>query len=159
MCVCGSGGRDGLVVLQRLSAKTSSVQQQPVSRSPPPPTLRLFLLQTEEVQRPRYQDQHLDLHLQCEVSSLTPPFLSYPVCPASSAAPQPRRSQMAASPEGEVQQEVGGHNRKSSPMEGGSPLLGNANNPNMADIPEHKKELATPTVSLPVGIQVVLQYK
>uniref|UniRef100_A0A3Q1HSS2 MAP/microtubule affinity-regulating kinase 3 n=1 Tax=Anabas testudineus TaxID=64144 RepID=A0A3Q1HSS2_ANATE len=43
------------------------------------------------------------------------------------------RSQMAASPEGEAQQEVEGHNRKSSPVEGGSPLLGNANNPNMLD--------------------------
>uniref|UniRef100_A0A7N6FKQ1 MAP/microtubule affinity-regulating kinase 3 n=1 Tax=Anabas testudineus TaxID=64144 RepID=A0A7N6FKQ1_ANATE len=68
------------------------------------------------------------------------------VCPASSVAPQPKRSQMAASPEGEAQQEVEGHNRKSSPVEGGSPLLGNANNPNMADIPERRKASATPTV-------------
>uniref|UniRef100_A0A7N6AYA9 MAP/microtubule affinity-regulating kinase 3 n=1 Tax=Anabas testudineus TaxID=64144 RepID=A0A7N6AYA9_ANATE len=60
-------------------------------------------------------------------------------------APQPKRSQMAASPEGEAQQEVEGHNRKSSPVEGGSPLLGNANNPNMADIPERRKASATPT--------------
>ncbi|XP_026196961.1 MAP/microtubule affinity-regulating kinase 3-like isoform X2 [Anabas testudineus] len=67
------------------------------------------------------------------------------VCPASSVAPQPKRSQMAASPEGEAQQEVEGHNRKSSPVEGGSPLLGNANNPNMADIPERRKASATPT--------------
>uniref|UniRef100_A0A3Q1HTF3 non-specific serine/threonine protein kinase n=1 Tax=Anabas testudineus TaxID=64144 RepID=A0A3Q1HTF3_ANATE len=73
------------------------------------------------------------------------------VCPASSVAPQPKRSQMAASPEGEAQQEVEGHNRKSSPVEGGSPLLGNANNPNMADIPERRKASATPTVSLPGG--------
>ncbi|XP_039980467.1 MAP/microtubule affinity-regulating kinase 3-like isoform X2 [Xiphias gladius] len=67
------------------------------------------------------------------------------VCPVSSAAPHPRRSQTAASAEGEVKQEVGGQNRKSSPVEGGSPLLGNANNPNMADIPERRKMSATPT--------------
>lgn len=36
----------------------------------------------------------------------------------------------------EVKQEVGG-----------SPLLGNANNPNMADIPERRKTSAPPTVS------------
>lgn len=46
-----------------------------------------------------------------------------------------------------MKQEVGGHDRKSSPAEGGSPLLGNANNPNMADIPERRKTSATPTVS------------
>uniref|UniRef100_A0A3Q3KZT8 MAP/microtubule affinity-regulating kinase 3 n=1 Tax=Mastacembelus armatus TaxID=205130 RepID=A0A3Q3KZT8_9TELE len=40
---------------------------------------------------------------------------------------QPRRSQTAASPEQEA---------KPGPVEGGSPLLGNANNPNMADIPD-----------------------
>uniref|UniRef100_A0A3Q1HZD6 MAP/microtubule affinity-regulating kinase 3 n=1 Tax=Anabas testudineus TaxID=64144 RepID=A0A3Q1HZD6_ANATE len=51
----------------------------------------------------------------------------------------PTESQMAASPEGEAQQEVEGHNRKSSPVEGGSPLLGN-----------RRKASATPTVSLPV---------
>lgn len=69
---------------------------------------------------------------------------------------------MAASPEGEAQQEVEGHNRKSSPVEGGSPLLGNANNPNMADIPERRKASATPTVSLPVVVLMpkgVLHYK
>ncbi|XP_040919874.1 MAP/microtubule affinity-regulating kinase 3-like isoform X2 [Toxotes jaculatrix] len=67
------------------------------------------------------------------------------VCPVSSGAPHPRRSQTGASAEGEVKQEVGGQNRKSSPVEGGSPLLGNANNPNMADIPERRKTSATPT--------------
>ncbi|XP_041814821.1 MAP/microtubule affinity-regulating kinase 3-like isoform X2 [Chelmon rostratus] len=67
------------------------------------------------------------------------------VCPASSAAPHSRRSQTTASAEGEVKQEVGGQNRKSSPAEGGSPLLGNANNPNMADIPDRRKTSATPT--------------
>lgn len=77
------------------------------------------------------------------LSSIPPP----PVCPASSGAPQPRRSQTAASAEGEVKQEVGGQNRKSSTVEGGSPLLGSANNPNMADIPERRKTSATPAVS------------
>ncbi|XP_076613127.1 MAP/microtubule affinity-regulating kinase 3-like isoform X2 [Chaetodon auriga] len=67
------------------------------------------------------------------------------VCSASSAAPHSRRSQATASADGEVKQEVGGQNRKSSPAEGGSPLLGNANNPNMADIPERRKTSATPT--------------
>ncbi|XP_071323386.1 MAP/microtubule affinity-regulating kinase 3-like isoform X2 [Trachinotus anak] len=66
------------------------------------------------------------------------------VCPGASA-PHSRRSQTAASAEGEVKQEVGGQSRKSSPVEGGSPLLGNANNPNMADIPERRKTSATPT--------------
>ncbi|XP_068609911.1 MAP/microtubule affinity-regulating kinase 3-like [Brachionichthys hirsutus] len=66
------------------------------------------------------------------------------VCPASSA-PHPRRSQTAAAADGEVKQDVGGHNRKSSPVGGGSPLLGNANNPNVADIPERRKAPAPPT--------------
>ncbi|KAM3861664.1 MAP/microtubule affinity-regulating kinase 3-like [Diretmus argenteus] len=61
----------------------------------------------------------------------------------SSVAPHPRRSQTAAA-EGEGKQEVGGQNRKSSPA-GGSPLLGNANNPNMADIPDRRKKEAPPT--------------
>uniref|UniRef100_A0A8C4E2Q1 MAP/microtubule affinity-regulating kinase 3 n=1 Tax=Dicentrarchus labrax TaxID=13489 RepID=A0A8C4E2Q1_DICLA len=63
------------------------------------------------------------------------------------SAPPSRRSQAAASAEEEVKQEVGGENRKCSPVEGGSPLLGNANNPNMADIPERRKTSAAPTVS------------
>uniref|UniRef100_A0A8C4GI04 MAP/microtubule affinity-regulating kinase 3 n=1 Tax=Dicentrarchus labrax TaxID=13489 RepID=A0A8C4GI04_DICLA len=61
------------------------------------------------------------------------------------SAPPSRRSQAAASAEEEVKQEVGGENRKCSPVEGGSPLLGNANNPNMADIPERRKTSAAPT--------------
>lgn len=59
----------------------------------------------------------------------------------SSAGP-PRRTQTAAE---EVKKEVGGHSRRSSPVEGGSPLLANANNPNMADIPERRKKSSTPT--------------
>uniref|UniRef100_A0A8P4KAW0 MAP/microtubule affinity-regulating kinase 3 n=1 Tax=Dicentrarchus labrax TaxID=13489 RepID=A0A8P4KAW0_DICLA len=62
---------------------------------------------------------------------------------SSSSSKQRRYSdqgtQAAASAEEEVKQEVGGENRKCSPVEGGSPLLGNANNPNMADIPERRK--------------------
>ncbi|XP_051265034.1 MAP/microtubule affinity-regulating kinase 3 isoform X2 [Dicentrarchus labrax] len=93
----------------------------------------------------RYSDQGT---YQC---APTPPPLfkqrrySDQVCPASSAAPPSRRSQAAASAEEEVKQEVGGENRKCSPVEGGSPLLGNANNPNMADIPERRKTSAAPT--------------
>uniref|UniRef100_A0A665X8F2 MAP/microtubule affinity-regulating kinase 3 n=1 Tax=Echeneis naucrates TaxID=173247 RepID=A0A665X8F2_ECHNA len=41
--------------------------------------------------------------------------------------------------------EVGGPSRMSSPGEGGSPLLGTVNNPNMAEIPERRKTLTTPT--------------
>uniref|UniRef100_A0A8D3AFL5 MAP/microtubule affinity-regulating kinase 3 n=1 Tax=Scophthalmus maximus TaxID=52904 RepID=A0A8D3AFL5_SCOMX len=58
----------------------------------------------------------------------------------SSAAPHPRKSQTA---EGEVKQEVGGQNRKSSPVEGGSPLLGNDNDPNVTNVPERRKTSAT----------------
>ncbi|XP_028252627.1 MAP/microtubule affinity-regulating kinase 3-like isoform X2 [Parambassis ranga] len=60
---------------------------------------------------------------------------------ASSAAPQLRKT--PASSEGEAKQDAG-QNRKSSPVEPGSPLLGNANNPNMANIPERRKASATP---------------
>lgn len=74
-------------------------------------------------------------------ASISPPVVS----PASSAAPPPRRCQTSA--EGEVKQDVGGQNRKSCAVEGGSPLLGNANNPNLADIPERRKTSAPPTVS------------
>ncbi|XP_069028703.1 LOW QUALITY PROTEIN: MAP/microtubule affinity-regulating kinase 3-like [Embiotoca jacksoni] len=69
------------------------------------------------------------------------------VVPAS-APPQPRRSPAAA--EGEAKPDGGGPNRKSSPVEAGSPLLGNANNPNMADIPDRRKTSAPPPVSVPV---------
>uniref|UniRef100_A0A8C6KJK8 MAP/microtubule affinity-regulating kinase 3 n=1 Tax=Nothobranchius furzeri TaxID=105023 RepID=A0A8C6KJK8_NOTFU len=56
-----------------------------------------------------------------------------------------RRQATAA--EGESKQEGGGQNKKSSPLEAGSPLLGNANNPNVNDIPERRKTFATPPVS------------
>ncbi|KAL6095427.1 mark3 [Pungitius sinensis] len=69
------------------------------------------------------------------------------VCPAPSVDPPTKRSHNAACAEEEVKQEVGGSNKKSSPLDGGNPLLGNANNPNMADIPEHRKTSATPTLS------------
>ncbi|XP_044024195.1 MAP/microtubule affinity-regulating kinase 3-like isoform X2 [Siniperca chuatsi] len=74
-------------------------------------------------------------HLLNQRSSSKQRRYSDQVCPASSAAPHARRSQTAASAEGEVKQEV----------EGGSPLLGSANNPNVADIPERRKTSATPT--------------
>ncbi|XP_041831411.1 MAP/microtubule affinity-regulating kinase 3-like [Melanotaenia boesemani] len=63
------------------------------------------------------------------------------VCPVSSVAP--RKSPAAV--EGEAKQE-GGH-RKPSPGETASPLLGNANNPNVSDIPERRKTTATPPAS------------
>lgn len=76
------------------------------------------------------------------------------VCSSSSAAAHPRRSQTTAAaaagvegPEGKQDAGVPAQNRKSSPSETGSPLLGNANNPNMADIPERRRTSATPSVS------------
>ncbi|KAM4522252.1 MAP/microtubule affinity-regulating kinase 3-like [Odontesthes bonariensis] len=63
------------------------------------------------------------------------------VCPA--AAPPTRRTAAVAA-EGGSKQEGGGPNRKSSPTEGASPLLGNAHNPNVSDIPERRKTAATP---------------
>ncbi|KAF7231049.1 MAP/microtubule affinity-regulating kinase 3-like isoform X2 [Nothobranchius furzeri] len=66
------------------------------------------------------------------------------VCPAN--APPPGRRQATAA-EGESKQEGGGQNKKSSPLEAGSPLLGNANNPNVNDIPERRKTFATPPAS------------
>lgn len=73
------------------------------------------------------------------------PPLSFSVCPASSTAAPARRNQAAAG--GEAKQEGGGQNRKSSPAEAGSPLLGNANNPNVSDIPDRRNTSATPPVS------------
>ncbi|XP_077949988.1 MAP/microtubule affinity-regulating kinase 3 isoform X3 [Gasterosteus aculeatus] len=69
------------------------------------------------------------------------------VCPAPSVDPPTRRSHNVASAEEEVKQEAGGPKRKSSPLDGGNPLLGNANNPNMANIPEHRTTSVTPTLS------------
>uniref|UniRef100_A0A668UL38 non-specific serine/threonine protein kinase n=1 Tax=Oreochromis aureus TaxID=47969 RepID=A0A668UL38_OREAU len=59
----------------------------------------------------------------------------------------PTRNQATTSAECEVKLEGRSQNRKSSPVETGSPLLGSANNPNVADIPERKKSSATPPVS------------
>lgn len=56
----------------------------------------------------------------------------------------PTRNQATTSAECEVKLEGRSQNRKSSPVETGSPLLGSANNPNVADIPERKKSSATP---------------
>uniref|UniRef100_A0A3Q0RSZ9 non-specific serine/threonine protein kinase n=1 Tax=Amphilophus citrinellus TaxID=61819 RepID=A0A3Q0RSZ9_AMPCI len=67
------------------------------------------------------------------------------MCPVSVAPPT--RSQATASAEGEANPEGGGQNRKSSPVEAGSPLLGSTNNPNLANIPERRKTSATPPVS------------
>lgn len=87
-------------------------------------------------------------------SHLFPVLLPPPtVCSSSSAAAHPRRSQTTATaagvegPEGKQDAGVVAQNRKSSPSETGSPLLGNANNPNMADIPERRRTSATPSVS------------
>uniref|UniRef100_UPI003AAE708B uncharacterized protein n=1 Tax=Centroberyx gerrardi TaxID=166262 RepID=UPI003AAE708B len=114
------------------SSSVSLVKPRPSSSSQSPAHL---LTQRSSKQR-RYSDQ---------------------VGPVSSVAPHPRRSQTAAGGAGaEGKQEVGGQNRKSSPA-GGSPLLGNANNPNMADIPERRKTSATPTVS-PAPINILTSF-
>uniref|UniRef100_A0A669CQ59 MAP/microtubule affinity-regulating kinase 3 n=1 Tax=Oreochromis niloticus TaxID=8128 RepID=A0A669CQ59_ORENI len=67
----------------------------------------------------------------------------YSVDMCSVLAP-PTRNQATTSAECEVKLEGRSQNRKSSPVETGSPLLGSANNPNVADIPERKKSSATP---------------
>uniref|UniRef100_A0A672ZRK0 non-specific serine/threonine protein kinase n=1 Tax=Sphaeramia orbicularis TaxID=375764 RepID=A0A672ZRK0_9TELE len=77
-------------------------------------------------------------------------FLST-VCPpsslssSSSAAPQSRRTQTQTQTSGSAEGDVKA--MKSSPAEEGSPLLGNANNPNVSDIPERRKKSTTPAVS------------
>ncbi|MED6234711.1 MAP/microtubule affinity-regulating kinase 3 [Ataeniobius toweri] len=67
------------------------------------------------------------------------------VRPVSSTATASRRNQTAA--EAEPKQEAGGQNRKPSPGDAGSPLLGNATNPNVGDIPDRRKTSATTTTS------------
>ncbi|XP_011610140.2 MAP/microtubule affinity-regulating kinase 3-like isoform X3 [Takifugu rubripes] len=63
-------------------------------------------------------------------------------CPSSAALPS-RGGQ--ASVQAEVKREVGGQSKKSDTAETGSPLLGNATNPNMADVLGRRRVLATPT--------------
>ncbi|MEQ2283616.1 MAP/microtubule affinity-regulating kinase 3 [Ameca splendens] len=67
------------------------------------------------------------------------------VRPVSSTATASRRNQTAA--EAEPKQEAGGQNRKPGPGDAGSPLLGNATNPNVGDIPDRRKTSATTTTS------------
>lgn len=50
-----------------------------------------------------------------------------------------------------MKREVSGQRKKSDKAETGSPLLGNANNPNTADILGRRRVLATPTVSSVAG--------
>ncbi|XP_056150029.1 MAP/microtubule affinity-regulating kinase 3-like isoform X2 [Lampris incognitus] len=68
-----------------------------------------------------------------------------PVLPAGG---YPKRSQTMMAADGEVKEEVGAQNRKSSTVGGRggappSPVLGSANNPNKADIPDRKKSSTT----------------
>ncbi|XP_056872694.1 MAP/microtubule affinity-regulating kinase 3-like isoform X4 [Takifugu flavidus] len=63
-------------------------------------------------------------------------------CPSSAALPS-RGGQ--ASVQAEVKREVGGQSKKSDTAETGSPLLGNATNPNMTDVLGRRRVLATPT--------------
>uniref|UniRef100_A0A8C7QH40 non-specific serine/threonine protein kinase n=1 Tax=Oncorhynchus mykiss TaxID=8022 RepID=A0A8C7QH40_ONCMY len=66
----------------------------------------------------------------------------------------PKRSQTTSADNGDYKEDGGAQTQKSG-LSGGrsggvapaSPLLGNANNPNKADIPDHKKGSTTPTVS------------
>ncbi|KAK5622757.1 MAP/microtubule affinity-regulating kinase 3 [Crenichthys baileyi] len=67
------------------------------------------------------------------------------VCPVSSTATASRRNQTSA--EAEPKPEAGGQNRKPGPGDAGSPLLGNATNPNVGDIPDRRKTSATTTTS------------
>uniref|UniRef100_A0A672ZRW1 non-specific serine/threonine protein kinase n=1 Tax=Sphaeramia orbicularis TaxID=375764 RepID=A0A672ZRW1_9TELE len=61
------------------------------------------------------------------------------------AAPQSRRTQTQTQTSGSAEGDVKA--MKSSPAEEGSPLLGNANNPNVSDIPERRKKSTTPSGS------------
>lgn len=71
------------------------------------------------------------------------------VSPVSSTTAASRRGQAAV--EAEPKQEVGAQNRKPGAGEAGSPFLGNANNPNVGDIPERRNTPAAATVSVLAG--------
>ena len=73
-----------------------------------------------------------------------PPSVS-PAGPSIPSAGYPKRSQTSTA-ENDIKEEGGGQARKSGGRGGapGSPLLGNANNPNKADIPDRKKGSTTP---------------
>ncbi|XP_029611127.1 MAP/microtubule affinity-regulating kinase 3 isoform X7 [Salmo trutta] len=70
----------------------------------------------------------------------------------------PKRSQTTSAENGDYKEDGGAQTRKSGSSGGcsggvapASPLLGNANNPNKADIPDHKKGSTTPTANSTSG--------
>ncbi|XP_045576673.1 MAP/microtubule affinity-regulating kinase 3 isoform X2 [Salmo salar] len=70
----------------------------------------------------------------------------------------PKRSQTTSADNGDYKEDGGAQTRKSGSSGGcsggvapASPLLGNANNPNKADIPDHKKGSTTPTANSTSG--------
>ncbi|KAM4633712.1 MAP/microtubule affinity-regulating kinase 3-like [Polymixia lowei] len=115
--VLDAGSSSSVGVVKRPSTQTSSTQS--------PAQLKM---QRNSSKQRRYSDQ----------AGPAPPSSGYP-----------KRSQTAVA-DGEVREEVVGQNRKSGSVGGRggappSPLLGNANNPNKADIPERKTGPSTPT--------------
>ncbi|XP_062323456.1 MAP/microtubule affinity-regulating kinase 3-like isoform X10 [Osmerus eperlanus] len=73
--------------------------------------------------------------------------------PSIPSAGYPKRSQ-TSTVENDIKEEGGGQARKSGVRGGapGSPLLGNANNPNKADIPDRKKGSTTPSTAASGGM-------
>ncbi|XP_046877528.1 MAP/microtubule affinity-regulating kinase 3-like isoform X4 [Hypomesus transpacificus] len=73
--------------------------------------------------------------------------------PSIPSAGYPKRSQTSTA-ENDIKEEGGGQARKSGGRGGapGSPLLGNANNPNKADIPDRKKGSTTPSTAASGGM-------
>ncbi|XP_035986433.1 MAP/microtubule affinity-regulating kinase 3 isoform X2 [Fundulus heteroclitus] len=94
---------------------------------------------------PSSSSSHSPAHLLSQRSSSSSKQRRYSdqVGPVASAAASSRRSPAEAEPK----LEAGGQNRKSGPGEAGSPLLGNAGNPNAGDIPERRKTSASSTAS------------
>uniref|UniRef100_A0A674D1P1 non-specific serine/threonine protein kinase n=1 Tax=Salmo trutta TaxID=8032 RepID=A0A674D1P1_SALTR len=106
----------------------------------------------------RYSDQgEREGHSSHSNSTLIPVSLSPSIHPAGPSIPSvgyPKRSQTTSAENGDYKEDGGAQTRKSGSSGGcsggvapASPLLGNANNPNKADIPDHKKGSTTPTVS------------
>lgn len=77
--------------------------------------------------------------------------LLFPPAASPSSAALPSRGAQA-SVQAEVKREVEGQSKKLDTAETGSPLLGNANNANMADILGRRRVVATPTVSSDAGV-------
>uniref|UniRef100_A0AAZ3SU77 non-specific serine/threonine protein kinase n=1 Tax=Oncorhynchus tshawytscha TaxID=74940 RepID=A0AAZ3SU77_ONCTS len=104
-----------------------------------------------------------DVNIQCTTVLIVTPHSSmcvspslHPAGPSIPSVGYPKRSQTTSDDNSDHKEDGGAQPRKSvSPGGRGgsgapaSPLLGNANNPNKADIPDRKKGSTTPSVSIP----------